>query len=184
MMRGLSPDRVHAVHVRDRRSRVQLIGDPNRRIVVSRISLTRDCSIPETAKLYEFETAEGKPTCWRPSTMSVDSFVDTLIASPRTLFNRRAEVKLYFPVYASYFVTKTFYAGSNAGFTMQRLMRHFDTLAEVAIAHYLKTGKGMTDIRLKDVHQHLKAYAVCSLRVKDNRIYAFTHDARQGVVGC
>ena len=51
-------------------------------------------------------------------------------------------------------------------------------LASVAIAHFLKNTQGKKDIRMKDVYQLLKAYTVCSLRVKDNRIYAITHDAR------
>lgn len=153
------------------------LGDAARKIVVSRVMVSRDLSIPDTAKIYNFITTAGVKTCWRPTSMSADVFVQSL-ADCKLRFNRRSEIKLYFPVYKSYFVVKSFSSGSSIGFTVKRLMRLFENLAEVAMAHYLRSTSGLKDIRLGDVHRLLRAYAVCSLRVQGNRIYAFTRDAR------
>lgn len=156
-----------------RRSVAALIGDPQKRVSTINVMVTKNCAIPDGASIYPFRT------CWRPSLMPAAEFVKKLTDLPNGHFKGRAEIRLFFPVYSRYFVFKKYSAGAAGGFTLIRVLRLLEGLAEVAIAHYLQTVEGQKDIRRGDVHKLLRNYAVCSLRVKDNRIYAITHDARE-----
>lgn len=156
-----------------------LVGDPDKRVIILNVHVTKDCSIPDTAKIYNFMTPTQEHACWRPSLLPADEFAQGLSDPPNAHFRGRAEIRLFFPVYSRYFVYKTYVAGAAGGFTLRRVLKLFEGLAEVAIAHYLRNAEGQKDVRRRDVHKLLRNYAICSLRVKDNRVYAMTHDARE-----
>lgn len=129
--------------------------------------------------INNFMTPGLEHACWRPSLTQAADFAKRLSDPPSSHFRGRAEMRLYFPVYSRYYVYKSYSAGAAGGFTLLRVLKLFESLAEVAIAHYLKHTEGQKDIRRRDVHKLLRNYAICSLRVKDNRVYAMTHDARE-----